>query len=97
MKVFCQEGGSVHDPKFGSHQMNYAPPSPPSPIPAAKRKLPGCLAHAPAREAFFLLPSGFVATALAFVSLQVSLVTWALIGQHNKPYTAISMLVIQAT
>ena len=36
----------------------------------AKGKLLGCLTHAPAREAFFVLHSGFAPAALAFASLR---------------------------
>ena len=63
----------------------------------AKRKLLGCLTHAPAREAVFDLHSGPAADFFAFVSRQVSPVTWDLIGHHNKRYTAILDIMIHGS
>ena len=44
----------------------------------AKRQLLGCLAHAPAREAFFVLRSHSAAAVLAFGALHVPL------GEHGR-------------
>ena len=58
----------------------------------AKRQLLGCLAHAPAREAIFCSSQAPWAAVFAFVALQVSPVTGALIGYHNKRDTPIYIL-----
>ena len=49
-----------------------------------KGKLLGCLAHAPAREAFFVLHSGFAAAALASLALQVHLKLTVVSGPTTK-------------
>ena len=53
-------------------------------IAMAKGKLLGCLAHAPAREAFFVLHSGFAPAALAFLALQVNFELTVVLGPTTK-------------
>ena len=63
----------------------------------AKGKQLGCLAHAPAREALFVLHSGFAPASWLLFLCGVSPVTGALIGYHKKRDTAISTLLLILT